>query len=420
MQAYPNTLGLTVTASHNPASYVGIKTVVPTPEGHKVHAIGLDSGPMGGLTKVRELYHNGEEFPSADGGSVVYHDLCREYIDYSMGEAGVAKGVLSGLTVVLDTMNGSAGPELHQALTAAGCKVVGLRTMPNGQFPSGSPNPTSQGKMQDAMEVAQKLQGTCADGTVVVVGMDGDGDRMVFGDGRGILSAGFAFVPILQECGFEAGGAARPVLYDPKVNPVALAEWGKLSAKPVLYRNGHSQIKDYMYQIKAVAAAEESGHYYHEMDLGDVKGVTGENSTLTVLLFLKAVKADETLMNKLQALQASVFVSGEFNYQFPDDATRDAALAAVIKNFLDKGASSTTTGPDGSDLEGTCLSFGVEIDPPKVELKDGWYAGYLRVATNEKGVVRSYFSAGGADSGGEIESQARNILGVTFGGVIVE
>ena len=40
-----------------------------------------------------------------------------------------------------------------------------------------------------------------------------------------------------------------------------------------------------------------SRHYYHELNLGDVLGVTGENSALTVLLFLKAVKADPTLMN---------------------------------------------------------------------------------------------------------------------------
>ena len=41
------------------------------------------------------------------------------------------------------------------------------------------------------------------------------------------------------------------VLYDPKVNPLALAEWGKLGVAPVLFRNGHSQIKDYMTQIGA-------------------------------------------------------------------------------------------------------------------------------------------------------------------------
>jgi len=418
LQTYPNTMGFTVTASHNPASYVGIKTVVPTPEGHKVHAIGMNSGPMGGLKIVRELYHNGEEFPSADGGSVTYHDLCREYIEYSMAEAGVKEGDLSGLTVVLEAMNGSAGPELHQAFTKAGCKVVAMRSVPNGLFPYGSPNPTSQGKMEPALEAAKGLAAEA--GSLVVIGMDGDGDRMVFGDHRGILAAGFAFIPILQECGFAPGAEARPVLYDPKVNPVSLAEWGKLSAKPVLYRNGHSQIKDYMYQIGAIAAAEESGHYYHELNLGEVKGVTGENSCLTTLLFLKAVKKDAGLMDRLQAGQASVFVTGEFNYQFPDDDTRDKALAAVIKHYTDGGASSTTHGPDGSDLEGTCLEFGVTIDPPTVELKEGWYAGYLRVATNEKGVVRAYFSAGDAASGGEIEKQARDILGGTFGGNIVE
>ena len=56
----------------------------------------------------------------------------------------------------------------------------------------------------------------------------------------------------------------------------------------------------------------------------------------------------------------------------------------------------------------------------QVELKPGWFAGYLRVATNEKGVVRSYFSAGDKEAGGVIEKQAREILGTGFGGVVVE
>ena len=43
-----------------------------------------------------------------------------------------------------------------------------------------------------------------------------------------------------------------------------------------------------------------------------------------------------------------------------------------------------------------------------------------RVTSVEKGVVRAYFSAGDAASGGEIEKQARDILGGTFGGNIVE
>ena len=112
----------------------------------------------------------------------------------------------------------------------------------------------------------------------VVLGIDGDGDRVVFGDRRGILSAGFVTVPILRTL-LDDGklAAGTKVLYDPKVNPLALAEWGRLGVEPVLFRNGHSQIKDYMNQIGALAGAEESGHYYHELRYQHLK-ISGENS----------------------------------------------------------------------------------------------------------------------------------------------
>lgn len=143
-----------------------------------------------------------------------------------------------------------------------------------------------------------------------MIGVDGDGDRIVFGDRRGILTAGFAFVPILQTClRGTTPHTPIPVLYDPKVSPLALAEWGRLGALPVLFRNGHSQIKDYMTQIGAIAAAEESGHYYHRITRGDLT-VSTENSILTILLFLGALKRQPGLMDELWQLQDLVFTTG--------------------------------------------------------------------------------------------------------------
>jgi phosphomannomutase len=252
----------------------------------------------------------------------------------------------------------------------------------------------------------------------VVVGIDGDGDRIVFGSPRGILTAGFAFVPILKACGVDPANPV-PVLYDPKVSPLALAEWGKLGARCTLFRNGHSQIKDYMTQVGALAAAEESGHYYHRLTL-DGLTIAGENSLITVLLFLNALHHRPSLMDELWALQDRVFTTGEFNYQFPDDAVRDQALDAVIQHFVVDGASTVTATPEGIDLQGTCLSRGVRLDPGAVRLEPGWYAGYLRVATNEKGVVRSYFSAADAPVGREVERQARAILGKRYGGRVID
>jgi len=404
------TMGLTVTASHNPAQYVGVKFTVPC-----VHAIGYDCGPMGGLRRVRELYHSPAHLPKRTRGKLTLIDFAEEYLDFSLKTAGVAAGSLAGLSVVIDAFNGSCGPEILRVLERAGASVRALRLIPDGTFPTGSPNPTSQGKMDGAVALAKE---TNAD---LLIGIDGDGDRLVFGDGRGILTAGFAFVPVLKTCLADADRSkgAPPVLYDPKVSPLALAEWGKLGAKPVLFRNGHSQIKDYMTTIGALAAAEESGHYYHRLRLGELV-ISGENSALTVLLMASALRADKQLMNRLWAMQDQVVTSGEFNYQFADDATRDAALKTVIDHFVRDHADIATTTADGIDLEGTCVNKGVKLDPGSVSLVPGWYSGYFRVATNERGVVRSYVSAGEKTTGQSVESICREILGGTFKGKIVE
>jgi hypothetical protein len=55
-----------------------------------------------------------------------------------------------------------------------------------------------------------------------------------------------------------------------------------------------------------------------------------------------------------------------------------------------------------------------------VRLDPGWYSGYLRIATNEKGVVRSYFSAGEDHVGKIVEAQARRILAEQFRGQVID
>lgn len=406
-QQHPNTMGLTITASHNPRQYIGIKFTVPV-----VQAIGLDCGPEGGLRKIREFYHDGTPCKSRDGGSLELLDLTEDYIDFSLAAAGLAPGGLDGLAVLLDTFHGSAGPALFRGLRKAGARVETLRLVPDGNYPTGSPNPTSQGKMAAAIEA-------CHDrGCHMLVGVDGDGDRLVFGDWRGVLTAGFSFVPILQQGGLSPD-QPQPVLYDPKVNPLALAEWARLGARPVLFRNGHSQIKDYMSRTGAIAAAEESGHYYHRLTLGE-HTVSTENSLMTVLMFARAVHRQSDLLNQLWSQQKQVFTTGEFNYQFADDPTRDQAMATVIDHFQAGGAEVQTATADGIDLQGTVLRRGVRIGERSIDLEPGWFSGYLRIATNERGVVRSYFSAADTRSGERIEEQTRNILEQQFSGQVIE
>jgi len=408
---FPQTMGLTVTASHNPKQYVGIKYTVPT-----VEAIGYDCGPLGGLKKVKELYHQQDfELEKLPGGSLsILQNPAEEYIKYTYQLAGLETGGLQGLSVILDAFNGSAGPELYRALARAGVEVTPLRLVPNGEFPTGSPNPTSQNKMNPAMELAKQLNAN------LIIGIDGDGDRIVFGDQKGVFSAGFVMVPILKSIlSKKKSSTNRRVLYDPKVNPMALLKWAELNTEPVLFRNGHSQIKAFMKETGAIAGAEESGHFYHRLPLGTME-VSGENSLYTILLFLKSVHQNKAIISEIRALQDEIYTSGEFNFEFSDDAIRDQAMNAVISLFENDQARIITHSENGDDLEGTVIYKGIELQSGKINLKDDWYASYVRTATNEKGVVRSYISSCNTEVGLKLREKIDRLLTEQFGGKKIE
>jgi phosphomannomutase len=408
---HPHTIGITITASHNPKQYVGIKYTVPT-----VEAIGYDCGPLGGLKKVKELYHEkGFVLKKEPGGSMtILKNPTDDYIKYTFHLAEIKKGELRGLSVVLDTFNGSAGPELYRALQIAGVKVVPLRLPPNGEFPTGSPNPTSQNKMNPALELARQHH------TNLIIGIDGDGDRIVFGDQKGVFSAGFVMIPILKTILAKKDSSTQwRVLYDPKVNPMALLKWAELNAEPVLFRNGHSQIKAFMKETNALAGAEESGHFYHRLPLESMV-VSGENSLYTILLFLKSVYENNAIIKEIRALQDEIYTSGEFNFEFKSDSVRDQAMSAVISLFEQDRARMTTHSENGDDLEGTVIYKGIDLQSEKIQLSHDWYAAYVRTATNEKGVVRSYISSSSEANGKKLKDKICQLLTKQFEGKEIE
>ncbi|TFG60606.1 MAG: hypothetical protein E4H36_11800, partial [Spirochaetales bacterium] len=319
-----------------------------------------------------------------------------------------------GMTVLMDSFHGSAGPEVFRALESLGVRVTAVNLVPDGRFPSGSPNPTSHGKMDPVLRLAAELR------PGAVIGIDGDGDRIVFGDHRGILNAGFSALPMLEaDPVLKTLGAGKPALYDPKVNPIALREWKKAGAEPVLFRNGHSQIKEYMERIGAPFAAEESGHYYHRLEH---KGITmsAENTLVTVLLFLKSIKEDPLLMDRLRTMQDSVYTSGEINYQFENDGARDGALAWVTEYLSKNDAVLTAANRDGIDLQGIQVNKGAVCGPGEIKLDKNWYSGYIRTATNEKGVLRLFFSAEDRTTGVDLLTTIEEELKETWKGKQVE
>ena len=66
------------------------------------------------------------------------------------------------------------------------------------------------------------------------------------------------------------------------------------------------------------------------------------------------------------------------------------------------------------------MNRGVALGAGSVSLADRWYSGYFRVATNEKGVVRSYLSTGNGNFGRGLEQRTRPLLDQEFGGQVID
>jgi len=406
----PDTMGWTITASHNPASYIGVKFVI-TP----VRAIGMNSGPADGLTEIERIYFSDEPddyFHNKPEGDLLLIDYTRDYISDSLEWASVRPGELQGMTVILNPMYGSSGTEVYKALIKAGVEVKALNLIVNGNFPAGAPNPTSDGKMNKAIELTGKH------GNAIAIGLDGDGDRIVFGDRNGLFTAGTSMIPILNRLKSVDHATLGRALCDPKVDPSSLDKWSRIGYIPILFRNGHSQIKDYMQSEDIAVAAEESGHYYHRLKRNDLT-VYCENSLVTILLFLKAIKENPSLLAEMRAVENSIFTSREINYQFRNDTVRDEALNRAISLLKTDHAYISDTTEDGIDLQGIAFLKGVNTKSRELERSD-WYSGFHRISTNEKSVARFYFSSGSEEKCTELSEKIKNICEVDLRGRRIE
>jgi len=406
----PNTMGWTITASHNPASYIGVKFVVSP-----VRAIGMESGPLNGLTEIQNIYTSGNAdsyFNEKHEGQLKLINFANDYIKDSIAWAGLEKEELHGMNVILNPLNGSAGTEVYRTLEGLGVNITALNLIVNGNFPEGAPNPISEGRMDKAIKLAGKGTGT------IVIGLDGDGDRIVFGDGNGLFSAGVAMISILTCLKSIDQSTLGRALCDPKVDPPSLDYWSSLGYTPILFRNGHSQIKDYMRNNNIAVAAEESGHYYHRIKKGNIT-IFCENSLLTILLFLKAVHEDPSLFSKMREINKSVHTSGEINYHFPTDSERDKAISLAVSLLEEDDAFISHTTTEGIELQGIAFKKGINPATKQIE-ETGWYSGFYRVSTNEKSVARYYLSSDSEKVLKHLSNQIRIICEKELCGMKVE
>lgn len=283
--------GATITASHNPKEYNGVKIV-----GKNAHSVCGDE-----LQEVLKLIQN-NDFATGEG-EYVEKDIFEDYKADIASKVNLPKP----LKVVIDAGNGVAGkfaPELFRTL---GCDVTELYCELDGNFPNHEANPEELENMKDLIA---KVKETNAD---IGLGFDGDGDRVGVVDETGHhYSADFLILLLARDLLTRQPGAK--IVFDVKVSQTLINDIKEHGGEPVMSKTGHSFIESKMKEIGAPLAGEVSGHlFFGENYYGFDDAFLGAAKLLEILS-----KSDKTFSHLFDGVP-STYATPEFKAHTPDD-----------------------------------------------------------------------------------------------------
>jgi len=230
--------GVMITGSHNPPEHNGFKMMA-----------GEDT--LYGET-IREIHRiiQGGRFAEGRGARADY-DLVPEYTDYVLNNVKLSRG----MRVVVDAGNGTAGFVAVPLLRKMGCDVIEQFCEMDGHFPNHHPDPTLPEAMQSLIRKVRETQAELG------IGYDGDGDRIGVVDDRGNIIWGDQLMVVFARDVLSAHPGAA-VISEVKASKVLYDEIAKLGGRPIMWKAGHSLIKQKIKEEKAVLAGEMSGHIF--------------------------------------------------------------------------------------------------------------------------------------------------------------
>jgi phosphomannomutase len=329
------------TASHNPASYNGIKFSRRSAQG-----ISLESG----LAEIRDraIEHLDGRAEAFEGnhGTITSDDVLQGYASYL--RALVPLEGSRPLRVVVDAANGMAGHTVPAVLGEAaglpGIEIIPLFFELDGSFPNHEANPLDPANLVDIQRavVAEKAD--------IGLAFDGDADRCFVIDERGkpvTPSAIAGLVAKREILRVKASGEEGPimVIHNLICSATVAEVISENGGEPIRTQVGHSFIKDRMKETGAIFGGEHSAHYYFRDFWG------ADNGMLAALHVLAELGSQDSPLSAVVAEFSRYVESGEINSVVSD---QKATVDAIEKAFAKHGQLDTLDGltVHGSDDDG--------------------------------------------------------------------
>jgi phosphomannomutase/phosphoglucomutase len=345
-----------VTASHNENGWTGIKMGLSRP---------LTFGPDE-MTELKDIVLNGDYAP-AEGGRYVFEDGVAERYMKALADRPKLKRKLK---VVVATGNGTAGAFGPLVLEAVGCEVIPLHTELDHSFPNYNPNTEDMAMLHD---VAAKVTAVGAD---VGIAFDGDGDRCgvvdnkgreIFADKVGVMLAR-DISGLHKNAKFVADVKSTGLFM---TDPVLLAN----GATTAYWKTGHSYIKRYSHETKALVGFEKSGHFFFNPPLG--RGY--DDGIIAALAICDMLERNpDKSMSELEAALPKTWQSPTMSPHCADEA-KYGVVDRVVAHYKKLAA-------DGGKIAGQPIRDLVTVNGVRIVLQDGTW-GLVRASSNKPELV---------------------------------
>ena len=340
--------GIQITGSHNPPEWNGIK-------------MSIQGGSVFGatITGFRDTIAAGSFAEGA--GTTRTEEVLDRYVADVLGRFDLARP----LKVVVDCGNGTASVVAERLLRGLGAQVVPLFCESDGTFPNHHPDPTVDENLRDLVAAVREH------GAEVGIAFDGDGDRIGAVDENGSVVRGDLLVLLFGLDLISRRGPGRTLVFDVKCSQVLPQVFEAAGGRAIMWKTGHSLMKQKMKEVGADLAGELSGHICVGGD--EYIGVDDALFDACYLIDLLA-RADRPLSGLVDALPKTVSTP-ELRIEVTEE-NKFTLVEEALEHFRDRY--------DVIDVDGVRVLFG-----------GGW--GLLRSSNTQPVIVARY----------EADSQAR-------------
>jgi phosphomannomutase / phosphoglucomutase len=345
--------GVMITGSHNPPEYNGFKM-----------SIGRETIYGDAIQEIRRIIRGGS---FAEGpGRTRRQPVTQDYAGYLSRDGAD----LSGLKVVLDAGNGTAGLVAPGIVEGLGAEVTRLFCEPDGNFPHHHPDPVIEKNLKSMIETVKDVNAHLG------VAYDGDADRLGVVDSTGDVIWGDRLMIVFSRDILRTSPGAK-IIGEVKCSQVMYDDIERNGGRAIMWKTGHSLIKKKMREEKALLAGEMSGHiFFADRYFGYDDAIY---ATLRLLEIIKKNGPPYRVGRLLEGLP-QVFSTPEIRMDC-DDSLKFGVVEKIREVF---------SGYDVNTIDGARINFG-----------DGWA---LVRASNTQPALVLRFEATSRDALGRIRS----------------